>query len=168
MAADRPFTRQYDLFAGGLNGVPAALLPLSVLQTNENYMVVRSFPFAMLFSRGGFLTNASQAGKNEKTLMAVFLVPVKVCSHPAGIAGINVQAMLDGERFRKVGQVAALQWGQTFTFQTAARPHKLTVRAELCASWDVAEEGEEPDLVPEAPDSPPPFTRAGPVNFYES
>lgn len=166
MAADRPFTRQYDLFAGGLNGVPAALLPLTVLQTNENYMVVRNMPFAFLFSRGGFLTNASQAGKHEKILMAVFLVPVKVCTHPAGIAGVNVQAMLDGEGFRKVGHVAALRWGQTFTFQTAARPQKLTLRAELCASVDVAEEGEEPDLVPEAPDSPPPFQRRVPVNFY--
>jgi hypothetical protein len=168
MAADRPFTRQYDVFVGGFNGVPAALLPMSVMETNENYIVMPSFPFATLFSRGGFLTNASQAGKNEKTLMAVFLVPVKVCSHPAGTAGINVRAQLAGEGFQPVGHVAALRWGQTFTFQTAARPQVLTVRAELCASWDVAEDGEEPDLVPEAPDSPPPFAGAGPVNFYES
>jgi hypothetical protein len=100
--------------------------------------------------------------------MAVFLVPVKVCSHAAGTAGINVRAQLAGEGFHPVGHVAALRWGQTFTFQTAARQAVLTVRAELCASWDVAEEGEAADLVPEAPDSPPPFAGAGPVNFYES
>ncbi len=173
MAADRPFTRQYDLFIGGRNGVPAALLPMSVMETNENYVILRGFPFATLFSRGGFLTNAGQAGKNEKTLMAVLLEPLKMCPHPPGIGGGELRTMLEGKALQPVGVVAALRWGHTFSFQKEMSAQVLTLRAELCASWDVAEEGEPADLVPEAPDSPPPFERAGAVsfnavNFYES
>jgi hypothetical protein len=59
--------------------------------------------------------------------------------------------MLEGLAHQPVGHVAALRWGNTFSFQTAARPQVLTLRAELCASWDVAEEGETTDLVPEVP-----------------
>jgi len=66
MAADRPFTRQYDVFVGGLNGVPAALLPMSVMETNENYIVVPSFPFATLFSRGGVLDESFTGGEDRE------------------------------------------------------------------------------------------------------
>ncbi len=165
MATDRLFTRQYDVFVGGLNGVPAALWPLSVMQTNENYMKVRRFPFATLFSRGGFLTNAAQAGQNEKTLMAVFLERQKICEHPAGITAGELRTRLDRVGYQNVGSMVVLRWGRTYSFETVGA-HVLTLRAELCASWDVAEEGEEPDLVPEAPDSPPPFQRRVAVNFY--
>ncbi len=146
--------------------MPAALLPMSVLQTNENYRMVRRFPFATLFSRGGFLSYKSQTGKNVKTLMAVCLERHKMGEHPAGITAGELRTKLDGAGYRNVGSIAVLRWGHTYSFEPAGA-HVLTLRAELCASWDVAEEGEEPDLVPEAPDSPPSFQRQrGPSNFY--
>ena len=173
MDADRPFTRQYDVFMGGLNGVPAALLPMSVMQTNENYIIPHGFPFAMLFSRGGFLTDDAQAGRREKTLMAVFLRPLKVCAHPAGIGGGDLRRLLEDEEYLCAGNMVQLRWGHTFSVQmvfAGQRVRVLTLRAELCASVDVAEDGGAADLVPEAPDSPPPLHRAArfePVNFYE-
>ena len=147
--------------------MPAALHGMSVMETNENYLILRSFPFPTLFSRGGFLTNAGQTMPREKVLMVVFLEPVKVFTHPAGIRGSELRTMLERHVHQPVGHVATLRWGHTYSFQTAASPQVMTLRAELCASWDVAEDGEPADLVPEAPDSPPPFERAGAVSFND-
>lgn len=160
MDADRPFTRQYNLYQQGLNGVPAALFPMSVVQTNENYVMRPHWPIALLFSRGGFLTHSAQALPHEKTLMAVYLKPLRVCVHAAGMRRSEVRDLLDRVPFQDAGTIAVLRWGRTFSFETALSTRIWTVRPELCESADAAED---------APDSPPPFQRSTvfePINFY--
>jgi hypothetical protein len=163
MDTDRPFTRQYNLYQQGLNGVPAALFPMSVVQTNESYVMRPHWPIALLFSRGGFLTHFAQALPHEKTLMAVYLKPLRVCEHAAGKRSSEVRDLLDRLPFREVGTIALLRWGHTFSCETALGKRIFTLRPELCESGDAAEEPGD------APDSPPPFQRSTtfePINFY--
>jgi hypothetical protein len=157
---DPPFTRQYNLYQQGLDDVPAALFPMSVVQTNENYVMRPHWPIALLFSRGGFLTHFAQALPHEKTLMVVYLQPLRVCGHAVGMRSSEVRGLLDRLPFREVGTIALLRWGHTFSCETALGTRIWTLRPELCESGDAAED---------APDSPPPMQRSTifePINFY--
>lgn len=132
-------------------------IALTVMQTNENYLIVRNVPFALLFSRGGFLTSVAQAGPHEKTLLGVLLEPLVVCSHMPGIPRAEVRGLLAAQLLRPIGSLVLLKWGQTLSFYRPGTNRVLTIRAELCDHFNVAAAGQPPDYVPDEVDSPPPF-----------
>ena len=135
---------------------------LTAAQTNMTYLRSPYLGVGLMFSRGGFMTQFSQTGRDEKTLWAVPLGKYKGVKHDAAVTYDDVFARLSVLPWSPAGLQFRLRWGETYTLayeDPTVAGDLVHVRTEL---WRA--DGEDP----EAPDSPPAFGPHGgdPLNFY--
>jgi hypothetical protein len=140
---------------------PAAL---TVALTNMSYLRSAYLGVGLMFSRGGFLTQVSQTGRDEKTLWVVPLDRYKGVKHDAGHSYDDVLNRLAALPWDPAGLQFRLRWGETYTlaYEDAAEAGDGALVHVRAALW--RGDGEDP----EAPDSPPASGPHGgdPLNFY--
>jgi hypothetical protein len=161
----------YDIQLGGIDGFVPVRMPMSDLETNYGYRDCwRTLGLGLMFSHGGALNSRFQAGRHEKTLLAVMLWKSRMVSHEPTDTQAEVRLMLLDARPSRCGSAKQLRWGETYSIDVMdGRWRFVTFRADLCEHVDAGADDLAPDYIPDAPESPPAlWEHAGDPVLYET